>query len=177
MGLGKTVTALALIAANPRTEENGGPTTDISRSRKARIIAVWALTSQIMDTMSLIDRPKPTGATLIVCPLSILQQWEDEIAVHAPSFKVVKYEGASNDWVSDCLFRCVFDSSGGQKVCGNVSHGRNCSNDLQCPAEGYSPSRYTLFQSSPWYFLLSSTNSLVQESNGGVSCLTRRRLI
>ena len=63
MGLGKTVTALALIAANPRTKDS----VDNSRSR------------QLMETMSEIERPVVIHATLIICPLSILQQWEDEV--------------------------------------------------------------------------------------------------
>ena len=42
------------------------------------------------------DKPVTVGATLIICPLPILQQWQDEIATHAPSFRVVAYEGSAN---------------------------------------------------------------------------------
>ena len=66
----------------------GGALTDRSRSRK------------IMNGMSEIDRPAVVKATLIICPLSIQQQWEDEILTHAPALKVFKYNGCSTIFVS-----------------------------------------------------------------------------
>jgi E3 ubiquitin-protein ligase SHPRH len=36
---------------------------------------------------------RPIGATLIITPPSILQQWESELARHAPTLKVFHYEG------------------------------------------------------------------------------------
>ena len=88
MGLGKTIEVIALVLSNPRTEANGGALTDRSRSRK------------IMNGMSEIDRPAVVKATLIICPLSIQQQWEDEILTHAPALKVFKYNGCSTIFVS-----------------------------------------------------------------------------
>lgn len=34
-----------------------------------------------------------TGATLIITPSAILQQWESELKLHAPSLKVTTYRG------------------------------------------------------------------------------------
>ena len=36
---------------------------------------------------------RPIRATLIITPPSILQQWESELARHAPSLKVLHYQG------------------------------------------------------------------------------------
>lgn len=35
------------------------------------------------------------GGTLVVCPMSILSQWVDEIGVHAPGLQVVRYYGCN----------------------------------------------------------------------------------
>lgn len=36
---------------------------------------------------------QPTAATLLICPAAILLQWADEIERHAPSLRVLRYEG------------------------------------------------------------------------------------
>lgn len=39
------------------------------------------------------DGCRPSSATLIITPPSILQQWTDELHRHAPSLRVLHYEG------------------------------------------------------------------------------------
>lgn len=41
--------------------------------------------------------PIDSGCTLIVCPRSILHQWEDEIAKHLKDVKVCVYKGIKNN--------------------------------------------------------------------------------
>lgn len=55
MGLGKTVNAVALIAANPRTEANGGELTDVSRSRQVRCAFHKSKNHSIFDTDDELD--------------------------------------------------------------------------------------------------------------------------
>ncbi|KAK7680848.1 hypothetical protein QCA50_016158 [Cerrena zonata] len=73
-GLGKTLECIALILLNPAIGRN--PTT-----------RTW-------DPIAKIDvREVPT--TLIVTPASLAPQWADELAKHAPTLKVLIYEGWS----------------------------------------------------------------------------------
>ena len=39
---------------------------------------------------------QPTAMTLIVCPVAIAAQWQSEIARHAPSLRVIRYEGVKD---------------------------------------------------------------------------------
>ena len=66
MGMGKTLTILALIVSQPRKKQNGSYVT--------------------------VNRPAAlfeTGATLVVCPSHIVQQWKEEIQNHVPSLSVL----------------------------------------------------------------------------------------
>lgn len=77
MGLGKTVEVLALILNNPR-----------------RSSCVKPLTT---------DELVPSGATIIVSPTAIKDQWMTEIKTHIkdPAFKVMIYEGVSRfGWIN-----------------------------------------------------------------------------
>jgi len=38
---------------------------------------------------------QPSGQTLLVCPQAIVKQWQDEIERHAPTLRVLRYEGMS----------------------------------------------------------------------------------
>ena len=67
MGLGKTVEMLALICLHRRCLDQGLASTG--------------------------DSPLISGATLIITPISILEQWKREVREHAPSLKVFHYEG------------------------------------------------------------------------------------
>ncbi|ODV75913.1 E3 ubiquitin-protein ligase IRC20 CYBJADRAFT_145511 [Cyberlindnera jadinii NRRL Y-1542] len=73
MGLGKTVEIIALILLNQRPHNQLLETVhDDARDRDIR----------------------KAKTTLIVCPESILSQWSDEIAIHAPSISVMIYQGS-----------------------------------------------------------------------------------
>ncbi|KAH9210331.1 putative SNF2 family helicase/ATPase [Leptodontidium sp. 2 PMI_412] len=70
MGLGKTVEMISLISLHKRPQEP----------------------PQIYDIFTA-QNVRPTGATLIIAPPSILRQWISEINRHAPSLRVMHYEG------------------------------------------------------------------------------------
>ena len=72
MGLGKTVELIALI-----TLHKPSPVT---------------VDHQVSEEVLHI-RPRRSPATLIISPPSILQQWKQELATHAPNLRVLHYEG------------------------------------------------------------------------------------
>ncbi|PRQ36459.1 putative DNA helicase chromatin remodeling SNF2 family [Rosa chinensis] len=67
MGLGKTVMTIALILARPGRRGSN----DIEITKKRKIDS---------DTTAPL---KPKGGTLVVCPLSLLSQWKDELETHS----------------------------------------------------------------------------------------------
>ncbi|KAF1950746.1 hypothetical protein CC80DRAFT_455455 [Byssothecium circinans] len=78
MGLGKTVELIALMSLHRRKMPEG----------------------DIYDTY-LGANVKPSAATLIISPPSILEQWKNEINRHAPELKVVHYKGLPPPSASD----------------------------------------------------------------------------
>ncbi|KAJ8603869.1 hypothetical protein MRB53_042044 [Persea americana] len=75
MGLGKTIEVLALISTHIRPDHSS---------------------TKIYDIASAMD-VRPSKATLIITPASILTQWKNELAQHAPKLKVYHYEGISTN--------------------------------------------------------------------------------
>lgn len=73
MGLGKTVELMALVSLHRRSEPLRDP---------------------FVDGPSGI-RVNPSKATLIITPNTILQQWKSELEQHAPSLRVMVYEGVA----------------------------------------------------------------------------------
>jgi len=71
MGLGKTVEMISLITLHKRSKDGSANIFD-------------QFTNQYVQ---------PTGATLVITPPSILQQWISEVKRHAPHLKVMHYEG------------------------------------------------------------------------------------
>lgn len=74
MGLGKTVEMMALLSLHRRSQIICGTVFDDYTGTKVR----------------------PSKATVIITPTSILQQWRSELSRHAPSLKVFHYEGLSS---------------------------------------------------------------------------------
>lgn len=74
-GLGKTLESIALVMLTP--EDNRNPS--ISRWDAVGVIEV-----------------KEVKTTLIITPTSLAQQWADELRLHAPSLKVLVYDGWKN---------------------------------------------------------------------------------
>ncbi|KAF2003435.1 hypothetical protein P154DRAFT_520043 [Amniculicola lignicola CBS 123094] len=70
MGLGKTVELIALICHNRRRASDG----DVFDAYTGTFV-------------------KPSTATLIITPPSILEQWKNEIQAHAPELRVLHYKG------------------------------------------------------------------------------------
>ncbi|KIP06910.1 hypothetical protein PHLGIDRAFT_72023 [Phlebiopsis gigantea 11061_1 CR5-6] len=71
-GLGKTLESIALVLLNPSVGRNPTQT-------------VWNPDARIYT--------KKIKTTLIVTPASLAQQWADELKLHAPSLKILVYEG------------------------------------------------------------------------------------
>ncbi|KAH8422920.1 putative SNF2 family helicase/ATPase [Aspergillus melleus] len=70
MGLGKTVEMIGLMCLNRRL-----------------------LSPEEAFSDSLLESLRPSGATLIITPPAILEQWEHEIMTHAPGLSVFNYTG------------------------------------------------------------------------------------
>jgi E3 ubiquitin-protein ligase SHPRH len=71
MGLGKSVEVIALISLHRRVDVEG----------------------QVAPAVKKSDQSRPSKATLIICPPAILQQWLSEFEQHAPSLRVLHYQG------------------------------------------------------------------------------------
>jgi len=80
MGLGKTVELLSLILLSQEPQRNSLPAYD----------AEWLATDV-----------QPSNLTLLVCPLAIIGQWQDEITRHAPSLRVLRYSGMKTTYPKD----------------------------------------------------------------------------
>ncbi|KAF3903376.1 hypothetical protein ABW20_dc0104395 [Dactylellina cionopaga] len=72
MGLGKTVELISLLSLHKREIPEGKET--------------------IYDTYSGAE-VRASPSTLIICPPSIMQQWVNELSLHAPGLRVLKYSG------------------------------------------------------------------------------------
>lgn len=83
MGLGKTVETIALILARPYR----APAAPRAQSRASTVDGASPLPQTAFAV-------RPSRATLILCPASIVSQWEAELALHAPSLVVRRFAGS-----------------------------------------------------------------------------------
>ncbi|KAK6510889.1 hypothetical protein TWF506_009980 [Arthrobotrys conoides] len=95
MGLGKTVELISLLALHKRYIPSGGE-------------VVW-------DSFSGTNI-RASASTLIICPLSIMQQWVNELELHAPGLRVLQYDGTRD------LTQLVYQKKNGIK--GRISNSR-----------------------------------------------------
>ena len=115
-GLGKTLASIAIIAALPPTDEfmsslsttvskpTAAPRTPLvqtpplKQTPPAKSCPSPQAAASPPDNMPLFDQKlkPPCGATLVVCPMSLLSQWQDEIMLHTstPKQRVLMYYGS-----------------------------------------------------------------------------------
>ncbi|KAK6334769.1 hypothetical protein TWF718_010216 [Orbilia javanica] len=89
MGLGKTVELISLLSLHKRRIEAGQET-------------VWDAFAQ--------SRMRASASTLIICPPSIMQQWANELELHAPGLRVLMYDGTRG------LTQLVYQKKNGVKT-------------------------------------------------------------
>lgn len=87
MGLGKTVELMALVSLHRRSEILQDPFIDRASGVKVT----------------------PSRATLIITPSTILQQWRSELEQHAPSLKVMVYQGVVSKQTSEMEAQIIKD--------------------------------------------------------------------
>ncbi|KAF3937595.1 hypothetical protein ABW19_dt0201542 [Dactylella cylindrospora] len=89
MGLGKTVELISLLSLHKRQIPDD----------QHMVFDSYSQTSV-----------RASGSTLIICPPSIMQQWVNELALHAPTLKVLKYNGTRD------LLQLVYQKKNGIKA-------------------------------------------------------------
>ncbi|KNZ77948.1 hypothetical protein J132_02888 [Termitomyces sp. J132] len=89
-GLGKTLESISLILLNPAPPERNPSMTRWDPEARLEVKAIQT--------------------TLIVTPPALASQWADELAAHAPSLKVLKYDGCDEVEIQDwCAYVNGFD--------------------------------------------------------------------
>ncbi|KAI9772245.1 MAG: hypothetical protein M1840_000994 [Geoglossum simile] len=157
MGLGKTVELISLICLHKRQLFSHG--------------AIHDLYSQ-----SLVS---PSPATLIITPPSILQQWQNELATHAPALKVLRYEGLKRNKLSnDTLIRVLLQQDvvlTTYNVLSSEIHYAGSISDRQLRRQKrYVPRRSPLIQISWWRVCLDEAQMV---ESGVSNAATVARLI
>jgi E3 ubiquitin-protein ligase SHPRH len=94
MGLGKTVEIIALISLNRRINFD----------------------ETVSQNSEQPHEPRPSQATLIICPNSILQQWISEFEKHAPSLRVLHYQGVPKNNYKEETVQLLNDITTGYDV-------------------------------------------------------------
>ncbi|KAK6511367.1 hypothetical protein TWF481_000285 [Arthrobotrys musiformis] len=104
MGLGKTVELISLLALHKRHIQVGEE-------------IVWDAFSQ--------TRIRASASTLIICPPSIMQQWANELELHAPGLRVLRYSGTRD------LTQLVYQKKNGIKGRISTNKARDITIELQ----------------------------------------------
>ena len=95
MGLGKTLEVISLILKNRVTEPLNRPSEDNNESLKKDLFG-FVPTSHVPKTPKAPNGGEtPSKATLIVCPLSTVSNWEDQLQTHVKNdvLKIFLYHG------------------------------------------------------------------------------------
>eukprot|EP00741_Cyanophora_paradoxa_P002982 tig00000655_g2895.t1 len=96
MGLGKTISAAAAAAAAKEEKEERRASRRLVQARERASLVAAGVDPGEAERQAAAERERARprlGATLVVCPVSIQEQWVQEMQTHAPTLRAVVFEG------------------------------------------------------------------------------------